>query len=64
MMDCAFAGCSGQAVKKVRVTDLETGESEVVGLCKKHSRNRLKVENCRVTYVVPRLSKTAVYQNE
>lgn len=59
-MECAFAGCSGQAVKRVRVLDLETKEVRVLGLCARHSRNRLKVENCRVTCVVPRLSTMAV----
>lgn len=59
-MECAFAGCDRLAVKKVRVLDLGTGESEVLGLCSKHSRNRLKVANCRVTCVVPRLSRLAV----
>jgi hypothetical protein len=59
-MECAFAGCKAKSVKAVRVLDLETRESEVLGLCKRHSRNRLRVAGCRVTVVDPRLSRTAV----
>ena len=60
-MECAFAGCSERAVKLMKVLDLENGVSEIMGLCAKHSRTRVKVVNCRVSCVaVPCLSKTAV----
>lgn len=57
-MECAYAGCGERVVKRIRVIDLENGDSEIMGLCVKHARNRVKIVNCRVVCAVPNLSKS------